>query len=114
MDKAQKKAMAAAFLEKKKIGGIFAVECDRTNKRLILSSPDIDGMKGRFSFAKQTDSCLFPKLAEDWKEYGGVAFHLHILDTLEKKKDQTDAEFHEDIRTLLAMEIEKHDANSLY
>ena len=114
MDKDKKKALVNSFLEKKKIGGIIAVRCENTGKMLVVSSPDLDGTRGRFSFAQTTGSCIFPKLMNDWNKYGGGAFSLLILESLEKKKDQTDAEYRDDLKTLLEMELEKHDTVTLY
>ncbi len=114
MDKDKKKALVNSFLEKKKIGGIIAVRCENTNKMLIVSSPDLDGSRGRFSFSQTTGSCIFPKLMTDWNKYGGGAFSLLILESLEKKKDQTDAEYRDDLKTLLELELEKHDPSTLY
>lgn len=114
MDKDKKKALVNSFLEKKKIGGIIAVRCENTGKMLVVSSPDLDGTRGRFSFAQTTGSCIFPKLMTDWNKYGGGAFTLLILETLEKDKDQTDAEYREDLKTLLEMELEKHNTAELY
>lgn len=114
MDKDKKKALVHSFLEKKKIGGIIAVRCENTGRMLIVSSPDLDGTRGRFSFAQTTGSCIFPKLMTDWNKYGAGAFSLLILESLEKKKDQTDAEYRDDLKTLLEMELEKYDPAELY
>ena len=114
MDKDKKKALVNSFLEKKKIGGIIAVRCENTNKMLIVSSPDLDGSRGRFSFSQTTGSCIFPKLMTDWNMYGGGAFTLLILESLEKKEDQTDTAYRDDLKTLLELELEKHDTVTLY
>ena len=114
MDKDKKKALVNSFLEKKKIGGIIAVRCENTGKMLVVSSPDLDGTRGRFSFSQSTGSCIFPKLMTDWNKYGGTAFSLLILESLEKKKEQTDAEYRDDLKTLLELELEKHDPAELY
>ena len=50
----------------------------------------------------------------DWNKYGAAAFSLLILETLEKDKDQTDAEYRDDLKTLLELELDKHDPAELY
>ena len=114
MDKQSKKDMSAAYKEKKKIGGIYAVRNSVTGKALLGAAPDMAGFRNRFSFSQATDSCVHPKLEADWKKFGGTAFVLEVLETLEKKNDQTDREFADDIAVLKDLWLEKIDPALLY
>ena len=114
MDKQSKKEMAAAYKEKKKIGGIYAVRNSVTGRALLGSAPDMEGFRNRFSFSQATDACVQPKLDDDWKAYGAAAFVLEVLETLEKEEEQTDREFADDLKTLKELWLEKLDPESLY
>ena len=106
--------MAAAYKEKKKTGGIYAVRNSVTGRALLGAAPDLEGFRNRFAFSLATDSCVQPKLDNDWKTYGGGAFVLEILETLEKKETQTDREFNDDLKILRELWLEKQDPASLY
>ena len=106
--------MAAAYKEKKKTGGIYAVRNSVTGRALVGDTPDIEGFKNRFAFSLATDSCVQPKLDDDWKLYGGAAFVLEILETRDKKETQTDREFTDDLKTLKELWLEKQDPASMY
>lgn len=106
--------MAAAYKEKKKTGGIYAVRNSITGRALIGAAPDMEGFRNRFAFSQATDSCVQPKLDDDWKLCGGAAFVLEILETLDKKETQTDREFNDDLKTLKELWLEKQDPASMY
>ncbi|MEI8199589.1 MAG: GIY-YIG nuclease family protein [Eubacteriales bacterium] len=114
MDKQSKKDMGAAYKEKKKTGGIYAIRNSVTGKALIGAAPDMEGFRNRFSFSQATGSCVQPRLEADWKKFGGQAFVLEIKETIEKKKDQTDREFADDLATLKDLWLEKSDPLSFY
>lgn len=114
MDKQSKKEMSAAYKEKKKIGGIYAVRNTATGRALLGAAPDMDGFRNRFAFSQATGGCVQPKLDDDWKKYGASAFVLEVLETLEKKETQTDREFTDDLKTLKELWLEKTDPASLY
>jgi len=106
--------MSAAYMEKKKVGGIYAVRNSVTGKALLGAATDMAGFRNRFSFSLATGSCIHPKLEADWKELGGTSFVLEVLETLEKKETQTDREFADDIAVLKDLWLEKTDPTSLY
>lgn len=114
MDRERKKQLTEFYLEKKKIGGIIGVRNTVTGKTLLISTHDIDGYMNRFSFSLSTNTPIHAKLASDWVQYGADRFVCEILESIEKKKDQTDREFTDDISELLDMQKEKMDPNFLY
>ena len=114
MDKQSKKDMTAAYTGRKKIGGVYVIRNTVTGMLLPGSAPDVEGIKNRFSFSQATESCVQPKLDDDWKLYGAKAFVLEILETIEKKETQTDREFADDIKTLKELWLEKLDAKMMY
>ena len=114
MDREKKRKLVEAYLDQKKIGGIIAVQNTRTGKKLIISTPDIQGYRNRFAFSQQTGSAVHVKLRDDWKKLGGTAFSLVVVETLEKKPDQSDKEFSKDIQSLLELWMEKQKHEIFY
>ena len=114
MDRERKKQLTTSYLEKKKIGGVLGVRNKLTGKTLLISTTDIDGYMNRFSFSLSTNSPIHVKLTSDWMKYGSEQFVCEILESIEKKKDQTDREFTDDIAELLNMQKEKMDPALLY
>ena len=39
------------------------------------------------------NSCVHPRLKDDWVRFGGRAFRFDELETLEKKPEQNDSDF---------------------
>ncbi|HPS82536.1 MAG TPA: GIY-YIG nuclease family protein, partial [Candidatus Limiplasma sp.] len=57
--------------------------------------------------AVSIQSCPEPALREVWTQHGAQAFTFAVLETLKKGEDQTEADYAEDLRLLLAMWREK-------
>jgi hypothetical protein len=60
-------------------------------------------VRHRFQFAVRTGAAVDPRLRADWNAYGAAAFALAIIEELEKRPDQSQAQFLEDLRTLEAL-----------
>lgn len=114
MDQENKKRIAAEYKERKVIGGICAVKNTANGKLLLLTAPDIPGMRNRFEFSQKMNSCINLKLQKDWTEYGNDSFCFEVLEELKKKEDQTSKEFSEDLKVLEEMWREKFEAAQLY
>jgi len=74
---------------------------------LLQRTDDMQSAHNHLSFSKSTGSCLQPPLQEDWARYGAGAFIIEELELLEKKAEQTDREFREDLDVLLEYWDEK-------
>lgn len=114
MDKEKRKELVDSYTSRKKIGAVVAVCCKGSGKRLIISVPDLKGYENRFSFSKQINTPVHEKLRKDWIAFGAGSFTLDVLETLEKKEDQTDRDFGECLRILLEIHTEKESPESLY
>ncbi|NLA72512.1 MAG: GIY-YIG nuclease family protein [Clostridiales bacterium] len=114
MDNTSKKELRSQYKEREIIGGIYIIKNKINNKLLLLSAVDLNGSKNRFQFAQNTDSCIHPKLQNDWLKYGHKAFELIILEELKKSSAQTDAEFRADIDLLTEIWLEKLSDESFY
>lgn len=53
-------------------------------------------------------------LQEDWARYGADSFSFRVVETLEKKEDQSDKEFAGDLAVLAEMTRENYDPDILY
>lgn len=114
MDKQNKKELAAAYKERKVVGGVYGIVNSENGKMLLLSTCDMQGSRNRFEFSKNTGSCINLKLRADWQKYGNTAFDFTVLEELTKKESQTDKEFAEDIDTLQELWGEKLHEKDLY
>lgn len=113
-DKQRRKALTDAYKEKPAAGGVVAIVCTETGRRVIQCAPDLQGMKNRFCFAVQTGSCVLPKLQSDWNRLGAGAFVLEVLEELTQKPDQDARSFRRDLKTLEELWREKTPPEQLY
>lgn len=114
MDKEKRKALSNAYTSRKKVGAVVAIRCVNSGKSLIMFVMDLKGYENRFAFSKQINSPVHEKLRKDWFEFGAGSFTLDVLETLEKKDDQTDNDFGECLKILCEIYTEKESPESLY
>ncbi|MEM5769801.1 MAG: GIY-YIG nuclease family protein [Bacillota bacterium] len=100
MDKQKRSELMKSYKSRTVVGGVYAVTNAVTGKRILNFTADIQGSRNRFEFAQQMDSCIHPRLKDDWTRLGGDSFRFDIIETLEKKEGQTDSEFQEDLKSL--------------
>jgi len=114
LDKEKKKALISAYKERKQIGGVFVIKNTVTGQMLLMSTLDLQGAKNSFHFAQKVGGCFHMKLQEVWKEFGGEAFIMEVLEELKKQETQTNKEFRQDMDLLEEMWLEKLDSATLY
>ncbi|MBN1227106.1 MAG: GIY-YIG nuclease family protein [Deltaproteobacteria bacterium] len=112
MDK--RKAIINEYKQRKITGGIYRVTNTRSRRYLLDYTPNIKAKQNAFDFMVSTGSCFHHRLRKDWLEYGGKAFVFEILDTLEKKKEQSQDDFVEDLKVLVQCWREKLDLSTRY
>lgn len=112
--KQNRKSLTAAYKEKRALGGVAAVVCTLTGKRLLLSGADLRGMQNRFDFSKATGSCVSPRLQSDWNRFGADAFSFEVLETLEQQPTQDAAAFRADLKALEELWRERCKPEELY
>jgi hypothetical protein len=113
-DKKSRKEFLREFRAEKETGGVYAIRCATTGKRLIQSTMTIAKAENLLAFSQATGSCVHPLLADDWKKYGPDAFGIEVLETLDRKETQTQDEFREDVRALEELWREKLGNSSFY
>jgi len=85
------------------VGGVYRICCEGSGHAWIKATKNLQEQKNRFGFAMQTGGCPEPAMREDWERYGIGAFSFAVLEELEKKETQGEAEFARDIETLLEL-----------
>ena len=113
MEKENRKALISEYKEKKIVGGIYCIVNDVTGKHYVFSTPNIDGSRNLFEFAKLTSSCILPQLKNEWEEYGVDAFRYEKLAELEKGAEQTKRGFTDDLKELLNLWTKELEVNKL-
>lgn len=106
--------LSKAYKERKRRGGVYTITNTRSGRYLLGSAADLASVRNHFDFAVATGSAVHPKLREDWTEAGPGAFALEVLEELEQKPNQTEAEFRDDLRTLEQLWRAQLDATKQY
>lgn len=102
VDQAKRRAASRAYREQRDVGGIYRITCAANNHTWLFANKNIQGAQNYFDFSKRNNTCPTHELAKDWPLYGAEAFSLEVLETLERKPDQSTEEFAEDLTFLLA------------
>lgn len=114
LDKQNRKELIQNYKERKIIGGIYCIKNTENGKILLQATVDLQGGLNRYEFAIKTGSCVSVFLQKDWAVYGKDVFVVEVLDRLEKKEEQTQKEFLQDIKDLGQLWKEKFDKEQLY
>lgn len=109
-----RKARINEYKERKITGGVFRVINTKNGKYLLDYATDLQAKQNSFNFMVTTNASFDYKMDKDWKEFGAEAFKFEVLDSLEKKKDQCQEQFVEDLKTLKQMWVEKSDRDKKY
>lgn len=107
MDAHAKKTLKAQYKNRIVIGGVFCIRCEAAQAAWLRSTTDMQGSQNRFAFSVLTNCSPEVCMTAAWKQYGASAFSFEVLETLEKKDDQTEREFSDDIGVLYELWAEK-------
>ena len=102
------------YKERKPCGGVYMITNTQSGKYLIGHAANLKSVQNRFQFAITTGSTVHPKLQKDWDELGAQAFKLEMLEELEQKSDQSQADFMDDLKTLEQLLRAKLDVSKEY
>jgi hypothetical protein len=112
--KDNRKKLVNEYKERKLIGGVYKITNTLTKGYLLGHTNDIRAMQNRFDFSISTDSCIHPKLQKDWREFGGSVFTFEVLETLQPKEGQSQAEFVDELLRLEEIYRWNFDASQKY
>lgn len=113
-EKETKKKLTTGYKERIQTGGVYLIKNNKNNRVLLDCSADIGAITNRFEFSKQMNLCVNAKLKKDWDAYGGGAFSLEVLETLDKNETQTAKSFSEDISLLKDLWLERFNKEDIY
>lgn len=82
MTRLNRKALVAAWRERKTIAGVFAVICNATGQVWVGTSRHIDTHRNGLWFALRLGTGRDPALQAAWTEHGEDAFRFEHLDRL--------------------------------
>lgn len=114
MAKGKRKEIINAFKERKLSGGIYRISNKQSGQYLLGHAANLESIQNHFQFALNTGSAIHPRLKKECRELGSEAFELEILEVLEQKPEQTQAEFMDDLQTLEQLWRASLDASKEY
>lgn len=77
-----RKALVAAYKEKKTVAGVYAVICNATGQAWVGPSRHIDTQQNGLWFSLRTGGCPHAALQAAWREHGEAQFRYEQLDRL--------------------------------
>ena len=110
----RRKILIQEYKHRRSIGGVYRVTNSRNGMFLLDFSPNIQAKQNAFDFMVFSSSCFHHKLKKDWATFGGNAFTFEILETLDKKEEQNQEEFLNDLKILEQIWSEKLDSSKRY
>lgn len=99
-DVGRRRDLSKEYKERKRRGGVYTITNSVNGRYVIGYAVDLASIANRFQFAVSTGAAVDPRLRADWETYGPSAFRLDVLEELEQKPEQTQAQFLEDLQTL--------------
>ena len=110
----RRKTLKNEYKQRKIIGGVYRLT-NTCNEMYFLSyATDLQAKQNVFNFMVSSGSCFHYKLKNDWQAFGSNVFIFEILETIEKKEEQSQEEFIDDLKMLEQMWSEKLDASNKY
>lgn len=100
MNPSKKKDLIDAYKRREIVGGIYAIRCTATDRRMIELTTDLQGAQNRFHFSIQTNTCLHPLMQADFKAHGAVSFSFEVLETVPKKEEEATDDYKEGLTLL--------------
>ena len=96
----RRKEINDEYKARKLYGGVYTITNTLSGNYLISYAANLKSIQNRFQFAITSGSTVHPKLQKDWEKFGAQVFKLEVLEELEQKPGQSQAEFMEDLKTL--------------
>ena len=109
MDK--RKELKKLYQNRTIVGGVYCIACGESGSSWLKATKNLQEQKNRFQFFAATNGCPEPAMRADWERYGARAFSFTVLEELEKKETQSEAEYARDIETLLELWRGKREKN---
>jgi len=96
----RKKELKEQYKQMKPDMGVLIVKSNLTNKCHIEASQDLKSTINKIKFQLKMNSHYNKKLQKVWNEYGEASFAIEILEYLKYDKDETKADYSEELEIL--------------
>lgn len=107
-DKSDRREMVRAYKERVEVGGLYRIVNTVTGfTGPVAVTPNLRGIKNRLAFSRHTKTCFDQALSDIWEETRGEGFEIEEIERLERKPEQTAAEFAKELKALLDLYLEK-------
>lgn len=110
----RRKELLREYKERKPVGGVYRIVNEASGKYVIDHTANIKSIQNHFQFAQKMGSPMHMKLKNDWTEQGGQAFKLEILEEVEQRDDQNQAQFLDELKTLEQLYRANFDSSKEY
>jgi hypothetical protein len=110
----RRKTLINEYKQGKTIGGIYRVTNTRNGMYLLDYAINLQAKQNAFNFMSSSGSCFECRIKDDWTAFGGDAFTFEMLEALEKKTEQTQDEFIDDLKMLMQIWSDKLDSSTRY
>ena len=110
----RRKEIIKEYKERKLLGGVYKITNTLNEKYLINHVANLKRVQNQFQFAINTGGAIDPRVRKDWEEQGAKTFKLEILEELEQREDQTQAQFMDELKTLEQLHRANFDPSKEY
>lgn len=107
MDKEEKNRIKSEYKLTVPAMGIFQIRCLNNGKILVGSSPNLAGKSNSYAHMLEWEGLHNKELGADLKKYGQDNFVFEILEELEPDKENPHRSYHEDLKALEQLWLEK-------
>lgn len=114
MNKERKKEIITEYKQQKTTGGVYRIRNIETGKSLIKADVNLEAVENRFNFSQKTNSCIMPKLQQDWNKHGPKAFVFEIIKQIKIDNTESSAAFRKRLKNLEEEWKTKYSGEQLY
>lgn len=107
-----KKQWKEQYKSREVVGGVYRLRCDAAGEQWLLCTTDLQGSQNRFDFCVSTGSSPIMSANRVWQAHGAASFVMEVVEELKKEDTQTDAEFAEEVATLLELHMQNAPAGT--
>lgn len=82
MKSEERRAVVAAYKERKVTGGVYTVQCAASGQIWVGSASDLSTIQNRLWFALRMGTSPHRSLQEAWRAHGGDTFTFEVVERL--------------------------------
>jgi hypothetical protein len=89
MNSVDRKAVVAAYKERKAQAGVYAVRCQPSGEVWVGESPNVDARRTSLWFALRQGAYPRPDIVAAWATHGEAGFSFEVLDRMDPELSPT-------------------------